>query len=401
MKYYIKIITFISLVCICVTYTISLKGKDNSTSSVSASSIKETHLNIKDATNGIFNLDFNNKDIIDFNSKSLYCLNYELKEHGTTYSFNSYDNHASKNSVYSKVDNVLGDSQDYLYIPDKYFIYAPVVQLDEKHSVCQITKIDLSTNTTQILAEIETDMPFVFLNALNDNKIIIHYPLRNTKSHYANAYNYYIDLLDINTKSMTHFLQTSTNPETNTGKVISTVASKDNHIYVYTIDFKTKAKSIEVYSVMGKLIKTFSLEFINDVLQVYDEPDSVYNMEVFGDYIVLRTLSNRNILLKMHGSVLTEIKLPSALQEVSGGNIMLNSRLNKKLATFYFSNYQDKNIIYKFDTSTGILTSIVFESPLNEKIVEVQNNFTNDLLVITSKGKHKCKAYSINSSKLK
>ena len=222
-------------------------------------------------------------------------------------------------------------------------VYLPVTLNTNEH---QIVKMDLSTNSTEVLFTEKNSYPNDIIST-TDEKIYMFSTISNddgTQTYLIRYYNYLSNKMDI-----------CVSKKSSDGERIEAFACNNGNLYVIVSKFNNV--NIEIYDYYGNLVKTiyFDDELIDNILS-----NGIVQFYCLGDYVYLRNYSDYGAIGKIEDSHVKSLLLSKQLRI---------AYKNKNTNDLYYAFFiRESNEVYILDTQNDVLNKTVLDLSKDESI---------------------------------
>lgn len=278
-----------------------------------------------------------------------------------------------KSEYITSVGQVFSSTGDALYYDGK--IYYPCVSSGKNQILLEV---DLNSGDVRNIISRNKDILFSYIKQIENSLILFSINIIS-----ADETEYIIEKISPDTGDLDILIQKSVvGLESQwSGEFISCIDVFNNYIYTYGQNDKNEIM-INRYTDEGELNNTYMINQLDaflspDADNVEDGfTDTVWEMNVIEDYIVLKTINKRHCLFKINENELEQISIPEVLYSEIPGDFQYIKKLDNH--RIYFSAcYIEENNLYILDTEKN--TFKIYSLP-------VGNNYEKMPVYVTHSG---------------
>lgn len=261
-------------------------------------------------------------------------------------------------------------SGDYCRVENRLYFYA--LASENTSEQLALYCLDLSSGELQIVLKESFTIPMRYLYAGPANTLFVYSPSKEGEDSYV----YRIQKIDLLSGSSKTIYETRAD-----GKIEITtpnIGYSDGRLYAYQRLTSEKTLSndyIQVLDENGKRLVQIPFPFGEELVKANDRSDAIWNLEVFGDYAFVETLSG--------GGILTRISSAPSLIAAYNHRAMQIVKGSQTLRYVVFTD-NDKGGLHCLDTKTGELLKADLDFPNDE--VDFTHSFSYGSAVCNEKG---------------
>lgn len=242
-----------------------------------------------------------------------------------------------------------------------YYPYTTVENNVFKDYILEIDLKNLSTNLLPYPAELSVISCLLDV----DDGILLSNQIET-----ATGVDYVVQLIDVDaTNQIQTILKTSYDDHTGSGEVIMGIDWDQSSLYcfMYTIvsDHVTNYR-IREYTLDGNVKREYDLDLFSFLKPSQggmeaDDGDAVLQLGKIGDYFILHTLNNRNLIFKKVNDSLEQVDIPESLASFDAGATFMG-RIGNSKPYGYFYTTDESYQLFIFDSDDGSFSSLYLQS---------------------------------------